>query len=216
MARASKALAKTDTTSRRRYATGEASREHILEVARCVLIRDGYHAFTIRRVADEAEMSVGNLTYYFPNKNSLVEAVMEAVFKRYEPRYAEFLAKGDPDSGDPTADLVTWFLRDAVTDDTAGLFMELWVMAKHHRFGSEALSRFYDDGVRNVANALAQQYPDLSQHELERIAYFMLTVTEGSTAVFARHGSRAVEHEEIIPLAIEAVKALLNRGSSQD
>lgn len=214
MAKHTETKRKTDKSSRRRYATGEASREHILEVARRVLTRDGYHAFTTRRVAEESGMSVGNLTYYFPNKSSLVEAVMEAVFKRYEPRYTELLGGGDSGSEDPAADLVAWFLRDAVTDDTAGLFMELWVMAKHNRFGSEALSRFYDTGVRRVAKTLAPEYPDLSDHDLERIAYFILTVTEGSTAVFARHGDRSVEHEEIIPLAIEAVKVLLHRGTS--
>lgn len=194
---------------RRRYATGEASREHILEVAREVLVRDGYHAFTTRRVAEQSDMSVGNLTYYFPNKTSLVEAVMDAVFDRYERRYTELLASGRGGSGDAAADLVEWFLRDAVTDDTAGLFMELWVMAKHHRFGAEALTRYYDKGVRNVAEALASEYPDFSRHDLERIAYLMLTMSEGSTALFARPGERSVEHEEIIPLAVQAVKALL-------
>lgn len=215
MAKHAKSERKAAKTNPRRYATGEASRENILEVARKVLIRDGYHAFTTRKVAEESGMSVGNLTYYFPNKSSLVEAVMEAVFARYERRYTELLTQDREDSGDPTVDLVTWFLRDAVTDDTAGLFMELWVMAKHHRFGSEALTRFYDNAVRNVAKALAVEYPNFSERELERIAYLMLTISEGSTAVFARHGARSVEHEEIIPLAIEAVGALLDDRSAR-
>ena len=214
MTKQAKTGRKAEKPSRRRYATGEASRENILEVARRVLIRDGYHAFTTRRVAEESGMSVGNLTYYFPNKGSLVEAVMEAVFERYKHRYTELLTDGDRRSADAAGDLLAWFLRDAVTDATAGLFMELWVMAKHHRFGSEALTRFYDDGVRNVAEALAAQYAGLSHHELERIAYLMLTLSEGSTAVFARFGDRSVEHEEIIPLAVEAVTGLLDRRAS--
>ena len=214
MTKQAKTERKADKSSRRRYATGEASRENILEVARRVLIRDGYHAFTTRRVAEESGMSVGNLTYYFPTKGSLVEAVMEAVFERYKRRYTELLVGGDRRSDDPTADLLAWFLRDAVTDATAGLFMELWVMAKHHRFGSEALTRFYDEGVRNVAKALAAQHPGLPAHELECIAYLMLTLSEGSTAVFARCGERSVEHEEIIPFAVEALTGLLDRRAS--
>lgn len=209
MSNSAKTGRKADASGRRRNVTGEASREHILEVARRVLVRDGYHAFTTRRVAEASGISVGNLTYYFPNKSALVEAILEAVFERYELRYAELLAGGKRRSGDPAADLVAWFLRDAVTDATAGLFMELWVIAKHHRFGSEALTRFYDKGVRNVAQALAVHRPGLSERELQRIAYLMLTLSEGSTAVFARHGDRSVEHEEIIPLAIEVVQGLL-------
>lgn len=199
---------------RRRYATGEASRANILNRAERVLIRDGYHAFTMRRVADECGLSVGNLTYYFPNKSSLIEAVMEEVFERYQRHYTELLARSSDGSEDPVGDLVTWLLQDAVTDATAKLFLELWVMAKHQRAASKALTRFYDKGVSDVAQALAGMFPGHSERELERLAYFILTLSEGSTAVFARSGDRSVAHEEIIPLAIEAVKGLLNRESA--
>lgn len=201
--------------SRKRYATGEASRANILKMAERVLIRDGYHDFTMRRVAEECRLSVGNLTYYFPNKSLLIEAVMEKVFDRYQRHYTELLARNNHDSDDPVADLVTWLLRDAVTDATAKLFLELWVMAKHERAASKALTRFYDKGVSDVAQALADMFPDHSERELERLAYFILTLSEGSTAVFARSGDRSVPHEEIIPLAIEAVNGLLNRESAR-
>ena len=65
------------------------SRKEALEAAEKVLTRDGYHAFSTRRVAQECSISVGNLTYYFPTKSSLIEALMEAIYGRYERRYAE-------------------------------------------------------------------------------------------------------------------------------
>ena len=59
----------------RRYSSGQASRQQIIAAAETVLKRDGYHAFTTRRVAQQCGISVGNLTYYFPTKLTLIEAL---------------------------------------------------------------------------------------------------------------------------------------------
>jgi AcrR family transcriptional regulator len=51
--------------------------EVIVEATTRVLLRDGYEACSTNRVAKAAGVSVGSLYQYFPNKESLVVAVME-------------------------------------------------------------------------------------------------------------------------------------------
>ena len=197
---------------RRHYATGEASRERILEAAERVLARDGYHAFSTRRVAHECSISVGNLTYYFPTKSSLIEALMQGIYDRYERRYTELGSAEGRDSPDWLAKHVTEMLRDAVDPEATGLFLELWIMARHHGFGAEVVNSFYEKWAHAIAEAMSHHYPDRSDQELLRVAYFLMTLGDGVCAVFSRLGDRSVEHDEIIPLAIEAIKGLLNRS----
>lgn len=64
----------TPITARKRprQARSESMVRDILEAAARVLARQGAHAFTTLRVAEEAGVSVGSLYQYFPNKQSLL------------------------------------------------------------------------------------------------------------------------------------------------
>ena len=211
MSRGSKTAGSGLQQGPRRYASGESSREQILEAAERVLKRDGYHAFTTRRVADACGISVGNLTYYFPTKITLIEALMESVFDRYEKFADEVRSRSNAGRSGRVEELVAWLLRDAVATETTSLFLELWVMAKHHAFGAEALTKFYDRGVRAIADTLGEEFAMIPEKELLRVGRFLLTLSEGSTAIHGRVRDETVSHEEIIPLAVSAIEGLLER-----
>lgn len=51
-------------------------REEIVALAGELFSQRGYEAVSMRNIADALEMSVGNLTYYFKQKEALVEAVL--------------------------------------------------------------------------------------------------------------------------------------------
>ena len=211
MSKRTQAAGRKPQAGRRHYAVGEASRGRILEAAERVLARDGYHAFSTRKVAQECSISVGNLTYYFPTKIFLIEALMEAIYDRYERRYTELRPAEGRDSPDWLAEQVTELLRDAVNPGATGLFLELWIMARHHGFGAEVVNRFYEKSAHAVAEAMSREHPDRSRQELLRVAYFLMAFGDGVCAVFSRLGDRSVGHDEIIPLAIEAIQGLLDR-----
>jgi DNA-binding transcriptional regulator YbjK len=61
-----------------RTAQGAARRAGLVAVARRVLVDDGLEAFVLRRIADAAGMRLGNLQYYFPTRDDLLEAVVRA------------------------------------------------------------------------------------------------------------------------------------------
>jgi AcrR family transcriptional regulator len=209
MSKRTRAAQQSPQAGRRHYAVGEASRGRILEAAERVLARDGYHAFSTRKVAQECSISVGNLTYYFPTKDSLIEASMEAIYDRYERRYAEL---GSRDSPAELAKLVTELLRDAADPEASGLFLELALMARHHGSGAEVINRFYERWAHDIAEAMSHAYPDCSRTELLRVAYFLTIIADGVCAVFSRLEDRSVGHDEIVTLAIGAIRGLLERS----
>ncbi len=61
-----------------RTAQGTARRDALVAAARRVLVDDGLEAFVLRRIADAAGMRLGNLQYYFPTRDDLLEAVVRA------------------------------------------------------------------------------------------------------------------------------------------
>ncbi len=58
-----------------RRSADDSRRERILEAAERAFVRHGFHAATMSHVAEEAEMSAGNLYRYFPSKEAIVEAL---------------------------------------------------------------------------------------------------------------------------------------------
>lgn len=57
---------------------GEARREAIEAEARRMLLTEGYARVSVRTIATRLGISLGNLQYYFPTKDDLVEAVIAA------------------------------------------------------------------------------------------------------------------------------------------
>lgn len=55
---------------------GEATRARILDVARDALAGDGLERFVLRAIAERAGVKLGNLQYYFPTRDDLLEAVL--------------------------------------------------------------------------------------------------------------------------------------------
>ena len=53
-----------------------ARRLQLIEVARAVLVEDGLDGFVVRRIADRADVRLGNLQYYFPTRLDLLAAVV--------------------------------------------------------------------------------------------------------------------------------------------
>lgn len=57
---------------------GAATRARILDSARTMLVQTGYDGVVMRSVAAQAKMTLGNLQHYFPTREALLAAVVQA------------------------------------------------------------------------------------------------------------------------------------------
>ena len=73
------------------YTKGHETREEILRAALHLLVGEGYRAMTMRRIAAECGMKLGNLTYHFPTREDLVRELLDAVISAYEKEFVEFV-----------------------------------------------------------------------------------------------------------------------------
>jgi TetR/AcrR family transcriptional regulator, repressor for uid operon len=105
----------------------DTRRERILEAAERAFVRHGFHAATMSHVAEEAEMSAGNLYRYFPSKEAIVEELCALDQEGRSAAFAELLS--------PNADIAT-AVHAALSDHVLGkppekarMIVEIWAEA---------------------------------------------------------------------------------------
>ncbi|SDH49209.1 TetR/AcrR family transcriptional regulator [Desulfosporosinus hippei] len=64
------------------------TKREILSMARRLFTEHGYNGVSMRDIAGELNISVGNLTYHFKKKEELIEAIVQDMQKSYQPRTA--------------------------------------------------------------------------------------------------------------------------------
>jgi AcrR family transcriptional regulator len=78
-----------------RRASAKEQRQRIAKCAFTVLARDGLEAFAMRRVAQEADCTIGLINHWFSSKEDLVTAAWNEALERENERIAAMRAKGE-------------------------------------------------------------------------------------------------------------------------
>jgi len=196
---------------------GKLTQAQILEKAEELLVSEGFHAMSMRKVADACGISTGNLTYHFASKNELVDAIISRVFEKYG-------ASTDPyTSTNPTAsnhmnlrEQISWVMLDSSQKETIALFTELWALAKHSETSHKSLQRFYKVTLKTLERSLAREYPDADDKRLRSAARLIQTVAEGTVATSAFRADRSRKQlRKDIEIFSEVVDHILSTDSGE-
>ena len=115
----------------------------ILEAAKDVLVEEGFAALSLREVAKRADMTVGNVGYYFPSKDSLLAALAEHIFDRWDARLRRH-APPDLAGGLPTfVYSIRFMIEENKRPKTKSLLLEMWAMANRSRAIRLMMDTFY-------------------------------------------------------------------------
>jgi TetR/AcrR family transcriptional regulator, repressor for uid operon len=114
------------TSAGRRIADPER-RDRILEAAERAFVRHGFHAATMQHVADEADMSAGNLYRYFPSKEGIVEGLCARDQEERARGFAELMA----DNGNILKAVCAALRKHVLAKppEKARLIVEIWAEA---------------------------------------------------------------------------------------
>jgi AcrR family transcriptional regulator len=103
----------TDPTPARRRGRPVGDRRaksgELIAAARAVIAREGYAGASLRKVAEEAGVTTGAVSYYFENREAMVTAVTEALFDEFDAWLAAQGGACDPRS--LCANLLEWTTR---------------------------------------------------------------------------------------------------------
>ena len=181
------------------------TREEILAGAREVLLQYGYERFTLRRVADSAGITVGNLTYHFPSKRQLLASLIQRLLAEYTSAFEGFFADLSIPMDRKFKELIEWLMNDAATLESNRLFRELWVLAMHDRFLASAIDDFYDKAIGRVAQLLRADRPEMSQESADAIAHLVALISEGTGIIYGTRPSRVASHTDVKSLAVDVL-----------
>ena len=112
------------TTARSRSSRGEQTRELILATALRLFRERGYDATTMRAIAAEAGVSVGNAYYYFDSKEHLIQAFYDDIGRQHRDLAAKEVAGVRDLAGRVRGSLRTHLDVMAPYHDFAGGFFE--------------------------------------------------------------------------------------------
>jgi len=195
--------------SRRREAATAAAdvksvTERVLDSAEKVLLRHGYAGFSTRRVAQEAEIALGNLTYHFPTKAELVRALIDRLMTKYLEYFEDVLRT----PGQGLEALVRWLLEEAPDEESMRLFREIWAMALHDDIVRQSIDDFYDRLMGRVTDTLIATHPAADPRDISDLVHVIAAVSEGSTVIYGTRRERVTPHRRMVDLAMRMLATI--------
>lgn len=170
---------------------GQEAVAAILTAARDVLVEEGYPRLTMRNVAERAAMTVGNLSYYYANKEDLLHDLLQAVIQGYVEDFDRIAAdvKHSPDQR--LEEMVRFVMGDLSTKETTGFFPALWALAIHDDFAAQEMSRMYEIERNSFARVIAAMRPDLTKKNRDLLCLFISASIEGQTMFIGHKREKA-------------------------
>lgn len=120
-------------------------KNQIIESAIHLIEHESPLQFSVARVARKIGISQGNLTYYFPKKDDLIQVVVERLISRYTENFD--FNKDRLDSEVISSNFLKFLLADAVNPTTINTFLFLWLNAQSNPETAKQLSRFYKTAI---------------------------------------------------------------------
>lgn len=162
------------------------TQEQILDAVQSVIVRDGVRGASMRQVAQEADVSLGLLSYHFEGKETLIMAAFErATTALLEASVDAAAATDDPD------EKVTAFLRGSFGDDFLNgdylrVRVSLWAVSLTDPEMAKIDAAYYDDYATSLRGLIADARPGIRKAELDARTYEIIALSNGLWLDWAR------------------------------
>lgn len=207
-----------DTATRQRpgtatYEKGRATATAILETARKIVIDEGMHALSMRRIARDMGLSPGNLSYYYASKSDLISDLLNMVINEY---MAEFERLRNLQAHSPQAqlrDVLNFIYDDLAAKETTYFFPELWTLALRHDWAEAHMMRIYGVYQDVLSEIVSAMRPELPPQSAKDISLAISASLEGLTVFIGHKRAHAERAPFVKPLIIEQLISLARDGA---
>jgi AcrR family transcriptional regulator len=204
----------------RRRLNADVRRAQIIDVARKLLVDNGYDAVTLRAVATGAGISLSGLQHFYADKATLVEAMVDGIGAEYDEVYDDL---ANEVHGDVAAlrNFVRYIvLFDIQKPETAGFFFEMWRLAHREPAANIAVSNLYANQLARMAILVNRANPHLGSSEAAARAAIIMGSTDGfmNTIGFGKTRPAAladVQDEQLVDLLVGFATMPTSGGGAQ-
>ena len=189
---------------------GEARREAIESEARRMLLDEGYAGVSLRKIAAQLGISVGNLQYYFSTKDELVEAVIIGETQKPIDMLGD-IAWNPEDAGASIREAVGSLMRYYSSE--AGRFYAIMEsLALHDPRYAQLKAEGYADVFGHVAQLVSLMAPHLTVDRRTSLAQVLVALIDGASlqVQFGRDGVHGDKVDTLIKDVSTAIEQLLN------
>jgi AcrR family transcriptional regulator len=163
------------------YVKGRETRELILRTALAILIEEGWHAMSMRRVAGECGMKLGNLTYHYRTREDLARELLDAVISGYEREFDAIVYRPGLSPEQRLERYCRFVLDDIPTKKTTRFFPEVWALSNHDPFIHDRMHELYARARAPLHDIIAAMRPDLDAGVRDTLALVISSAIEGTT-----------------------------------
>jgi AcrR family transcriptional regulator len=154
--------------------------QDILQAARALLAAEGYAGLSMRRVAQEAGMSLSNVQHYYGSKDQLLEALLLTTMDSFQARMDGIAAAMSERSQlERFLSTVDMFLEEITDPVVHALFFEIWALASRNPFASTLMDKMLGRERKTVYNLIRGLNPAISDEETMQRAILMVAQIEG-------------------------------------
>jgi AcrR family transcriptional regulator len=165
-------------TRRTALTKGQERLAEVLTAAEKLLRDSGPEGFTLRAVADEVGISLGNLQYYFPARAELLDAVFQRYVEAFRSDFFRIMPQHDDPRGRLLAIVDYWLGTEHAPEQS--LFWHLWAISAHDDNARATMTGVYGPLLVRLADMLREIHPGLPKPMALRRAAAIASVVEGS------------------------------------
>ncbi len=149
----------------------------IIASAHTVFVIEGHAGLSLRKVADEADIAVGNLTYHFATKSELLRAALAERLAHYiDGHLAEFERERD-EPADMLLDVVAYYARNARVSHR--FFYQMWGYAGSSEAARDYVRSLYRPIGRLIFQLVRAANPELEYPAVRRAVLQIFSLEEG-------------------------------------
>jgi AcrR family transcriptional regulator len=165
----------------------------ILDVARQVLAEHGHGALTLREVARGAGMRLGNLQYYYPTREHLLNDLLRSIFASYATKLAGIATNASLSPRERLSATVSFLLDDIKDPHTNLVFFEIWSLAQRNAYAAKLLGQRYREYRCHLEDMIAAISPDMPIEKRAQRAALIAFQIEGLMVLLGAAMPRHVE-----------------------
>jgi AcrR family transcriptional regulator len=149
----------------------------ILRAARTVFVRDGHAGLTMRKVADEAGVVVGNVSYYFPSKRMLLEAMLREELATYVEEHIRHFEADRHSPMEILLNVVTFYVANGRSSHP--FFYQMWGYAGSDESAKAVVRDLYRPIGRFIYYIVKAANPAFSDARIRQIVLQLFSLEEG-------------------------------------
>ncbi len=157
----------------------------IVEAGVEILRTEGFTALTKRRIAKRLGISHGNVSYYFPTRESLWKGVIEYELKFYYDKYYGESKIADNDPEGRFDEFVRLWFQEYKDRELRIFFAQLLAFAEVSEFVAQQRDEIYQTFYDETQSRIRDLDPTMTEQELQTRSTLVMAMLEGLHAVTA-------------------------------